>query len=291
MDTQVYYKATLRHETKLRDFIYSLYEIFWPFIGSLRCSEKMALGSYKRDSSILNAILWMPDGKDQLKQQVIIHLRENNAAIPFFESMTIQFLKKELATIAILERLFVKAPLTPQKFTVFRGVSTKKFVEIWENLKIGDRWTSKSFISTSFNISTSLMFAQFAEPLGCLIQIQLPKKTPYLLLPGSAISDPAEELSFEEMISSKIPLRDEMELLLNKNTTFELMGIDKLAMMPSKNLKAKTYLEDTYMLVFKTKVVSTEHQIFSETPETLIEQMADVTLHLKWPTYQPNGKQ
>lgn len=117
--------------------------------------------------------------KNNLKSEII-----NNIYYSFF---------RIIKNITVLDDLFMKAPKTSEKLTVYRGmkfISPKleaKMVSQLTNLKKGDHFIFKNYLSTSLLNQVALdflesYFTEKKEAKCCLFKINIPKNTRLIYL-------------------------------------------------------------------------------------------------------------
>lgn len=280
METLKRYETKIAVETRLRNSMYSMYKKFWPFISKTTCSERTALTSYKNTSDVINSILWLPEEVETLRSVVVSHLLRTRVSVSFFRDSVIEYLTKELAIIKTLENLFLKAPSTTQETIVFRGIKSK-YSGIYEKLQVGDRFTIRNFLSTSFNFDTALNFGKYMGGSGIVTVIKLPKGTKYLLLPGSVGSDFTDVGSFKEFLGNTVYARDEMELLLNKNLTFEVLKIKKkMRITPSVDYMADKYLDSKFVQLYTLRLVDRADTKFEQTAPDIADIINSVSIRI-----------
>ena len=291
-DVLAHYEESVDIEIKLRQSMYSLYKKYWSvFFRRLSCSEKFALNSYKFSSGLMNSILWLPQELELVRRFLSDSLGRSVIEIRILRTLVIEILNKVVADIAKIESLFVRAPILERETIVFRGISGK-FTQDFSNLRIGQEWTPKNYVSTSFNFYTALQFGVVRAAVGdqIIIRILLPKGTPYLLLPGSSPESAdggySEAVSFKELIIRKNFAFDEMELLINKNSTFELIGKEKIKLAQSQDFFSTSYTKNRNINIYSVRLVSTDHAKFEIPTSDLATMISSIPFSILSPVQQ-----
>jgi len=117
-----------------------------------------------------------------------------------------------------LDKVFEKAPPVPSNVVVYRGVPGEGFLKRTPFLQVGDELSWPVFTSTSFNKRVGMDFANlkdtkpFRQQMGILFEIVVPKSSKAIDINRTSVN----------------PLfYHEKELLLPRNSKFEVIGMDR----------------------------------------------------------------
>lgn len=280
MDPIASYKQRVIRETKLRSFALSMYKQYWRSMRKMTCSQRAAMSAYKMSSEVINSILWQPEQVETLRNMVTNFVLNEKISIVFIKDVVKRFLEDHLGKIASLESLFTKAPRLERQVVVYRGIN-KIHSSAYEALNIGDNFVPRNFLSTSFNLDIAIAFSGWGPEPGSLAHIILPTGTPYLLLPGGAMSNYSDVTTYKELMADKRFMGDEMELLLNKNSTFELLKVEVVKLAPSTHFGAKSYTEIRQLKLYTLKLVESPDQKFEVTADQLMAGISRLCFSLE----------
>lgn len=282
------YRVGASEEEKLQKFMIKFYREYWrEFMSKLSCTSSHALAEYKQGSGAINGILWLDDDVDRMRSICFYHLKRRKTCITFFTEEITSYLREVLNQISIIDNLFINGPRLKDPLTVYRGVTPDR-TGIYRNMKRGSTVKSKGFVSTSLKFNYSILIptaypislSSLSDPRGIILKIQLPKGIPYLLLPGSPNTSfkYGETKSAKELMSDTSFPSDEFELLLDRDTTFRLVSVEKIR-LNSSNFNhvemigasfSKAYFIQLYTLEYvvadstkKEKNLITEHEIIN----------------------------
>jgi hypothetical protein len=218
------------------------YRNFWKnFLSTLTCTELAVLARYKDDSGNMNALLWYQEQPEIVARNLVRQLIGDKVCVSFLTEFSLRYLKETFDDIRLLDEMFKKAPKLKRSVTVFRGIVSETG-GIFADLKVGDEVTSKSFVSTSFNVKMSLSFAMHSDPnkTGTMLQIVIPKGKKFILLPGMPHNSRyGDAKTFGDLMKDKKFSHDEFELILDRNTKFKAVKSQKFRILPSADFASQ----------------------------------------------------
>lgn len=280
METLGIFEHSAKVENEKRKFILGFYKKYWDsFLSKLSCSQKLALKEYKRNSWNINSIVrWNADRKlmKELKSKLISFLSRDTSGI-VIKLLTID-IEKIVSTVQELETIFLTAPKLKNDLIVFRGVGDIEFDTI-SKLKKGKQYTFTNYISTSLVFQTAFSFSSYWDTdteknkQGAVVKFILPKNTQFILLPGGPVQDYGNYMSYEDFSKKSSYMRDEHELVLNKNCTFMMENIEKIMVSPSKDLIAATYADVSFIYVYTLRFVRCDELQFTLTAEDIVNEL------------------
>ncbi len=256
-DTLKLYTRRMEVMNNLKKFMYENYREYWKFYRTTSCQEKISLEAYKNSSALINAILLVEEDPDFIRNVVSDKITFSHSCISRITQDIRNMLEKNIHNINNLDNLFKIAPTTSVKTIVYRGVE-KRQLSRFPKLKKGSKFVLRSFTSTSFNANTAL---NFRDEEGVLFKFILPKRTKYLLLPGSAWAPGyLESKTFKELADRTDINTDEMELLLDRNLECRVEKIEHIFVESFKETsyaKAKNFQDKTTIYTVSIKPLTT----------------------------------
>lgn len=221
------YKKHIEYNKKLikeSDIFIKKYKKFY---SKLEKNELQALDSYKGSGYyIINHLLYNNKFNKDYIMEYIAHSKDGRElVVKGLYDYVKSRISETLSNISGIDKLFVKAPESDKKLTLFRGVYEMKDKFLSKH-KVGDKIKFNSYTSTSFAPSVSAKFIDksYKKKLSCCFMvITIPKGVKMIYLPWFN-QDPNKPISLSNSYYSS----DEFELLLPRGCEFIVTKIDKI---------------------------------------------------------------